>query len=266
MKPLSICLIGNSHVAALKLAFSNHPPKVQDGLTLTFFSAQNRLMNFIRRRNRTLYSSDDDLTEKLQYTSGGKETIDLKTYDAFVLVGSGFGIDVLRLGEECGTIVPGEGEHLLSRACLSAAVEAYMDQTMALRLAAMIRAVRKLPPILLVGAPFVSERLLQDEPYRDQPWLKDPAFLEPFVASCRAAGERVAKRAGCEIVWQAEGTYTLPGFTSETFNRNPVRFQMNNSGAPEFDARHGNEDYGALMLSALLSKLNTLSSGRVLAA
>lgn len=259
------CVIGNSHVAALKLAFSNRPLKLQKGATLTFFSAQNRIMTHIEREGTNLVAGSDELAEKLRYTSGGKDTIALKTYDAFVLVGSGFGIDVLRLGQDCGTITPGEGEHVLSRACLSASVEAYMEKTMALRLAAMIREVTDVP-IVLVGAPFVSARLLLDEPYCNQPWLKSTHFLEPFVAICRAAGERVAKRTGCEIVWQPQETFTLPGFTDESFNRNPVRFQMHSTAAPDFDAKHGNEDYGALILSAILSKLNTISGGRVLAA
>jgi hypothetical protein len=92
------------------------------------------------------------------------------------------------------------------------------------------------------------------------------AFLRAFVGSCRAAGERVAKRAGCEIVWQADGTYTLPGFTSEVFNRNPARFSMRGFRTPEFDAKHGNEDYGVLMLGKILDHLDGRSGGRVLGA
>jgi hypothetical protein len=264
MKPFSVCLIGNSHVAALKLAWSNHPPSLQDGFAITFFSAQNHLMTAIERKGNALISGNESLAEKLRYTSGGLDRIEVRDYDAFVLVGSGFGIDVLRLGEECGTLAPGEGEHVLSQACLSASVEAYLGKSMALKLAAMIRAVTD-APIVLVGAPFVSERLLQDEPQSTQPWLKDPAFLERFVASCRAAGERVARRAGCEIVWQAESTYTLPGFTSETFNRNPARFSMRGFRTPEFDAKHGNEDYGVLMLGKILERLDGISGGHVMA-
>jgi len=265
MTPFSVCMIGNSHVAALKLAWSNRAPQVKDGFALTFFSAQNRLMNRIARDGARLVAGSEELAEKLRYTSGGKDTIELRSYDAFVLVGSSFGVDVLRLSEECGTIAPGEGEHLLSQACLSAAVEAYMDKSTALQLVRMIRDVTG-APIVLVGAPFVSERELMDPPFSERPWLRDRAFLEPFVASCRAAGERVAGRTGCEIVWQAQGTYTLPGFTSEVFNKNPIRFTMRSAAAPEFDAKHGNEDYGALMLSAILSKLDAVSGGRVLPA
>lgn len=259
-----ICIIGNSHVAALKLAWSNRPPKLQDGVALTFFSAQNKMMVRIRPQGSKLVSGSEELAEKLRYTSGGQDTIRLKDYDAFVLAGSGFGIDVPRLSQDYGTIWPGQGENLMSRTCFGAAMEIHMDGTMALQLARMIRDVTD-APIVLVGAPFVSERELLDPPYSEQPWFKDMAFLEPFVATCRAAGERVAKRAGLEIVWQAEETYRLLGFTCADFNRNPVRFQMNRPNTPEFDSKHGNEDYGEIMLLRILAKLDALSGGRVLA-
>ena len=261
----SVCMIGNSHVAALKLAWSNRPPEIKDGTTITFFSAQNRLMSRIERKGAKLVSGSEELAEKLRYTSGGQDSIKLKEYDAFVLVGSGFGIDIPRLTEECGTIAPAGGEKLMSQSMLSATVEAHMEKSMSLQLSRTIREVTDVP-IVLVGAPFVSERELLEPPLSGQPWLKDKAFLVPYVEACRAAGERVAKRAGFSIVWQAEETYALPGFTSETFNRNPVRFQMRGPNTPEFDAKHGNEDYGVLMLGRILERLDTLSGGRVLAA
>lgn len=261
----SLCVVGNSHVAAFKLAWDQRRPRLRDDVEATFFSAPNRLMKFMKREGRSLVADDGELAEKLRYTSGGLDRIDFDRYDAFLVVGAGFGIDVPRLIQECGVTVPWRFEDdsrpLCSHRLLETLIDAYLDDSMAVRLIGHIQRFSD-APILMAGAPFVSERVAEDEA---QPWLKDGVFVEAFVDCARRAAEAVAARHKTEIVWQRPETVVRPGFMDVTFNNAPVRFQMRSKG-PSFDVKHGNLDYGAMMLADTLTRLDRLTGGRLLAA
>jgi hypothetical protein len=219
------------------------------------------------REGRSLVAQGGEFAQKLAYTSGGKDRIDVDAYDAFVLVGSGFGVDVpkfLELGGTVDFLSWGPVSPLLSRACFSAAIEAVLDGSLLINLLRMIRAISQTPPILIACAPYLSERVLDDAPLSEDARLRDPKFLEPLVATGRAAAERVAARHGSEIVWQDEATVAMPGFTKLEYGLNPARFAMKGFKPPEFDSRHGNEDYGILMLNRILARLDAIPGGRVL--
>ncbi|HVU20243.1 MAG TPA: hypothetical protein VHE09_05885 [Rhizomicrobium sp.] len=90
----SICLIGNSHVAAIKQAWTNRGPVVQPDVSVDFFSAGTRLLSALTLEGTLWRAATGPLREKLAYTSGGQEDIELSRYDAFVMMGSGFGLDI----------------------------------------------------------------------------------------------------------------------------------------------------------------------------
>ncbi|HWA91339.1 MAG TPA: hypothetical protein VG889_14985 [Rhizomicrobium sp.] len=267
-KPYSVCLIGNSHVAALKMAWSKRAPKLADGFSLRFFSAQNYMMAHIALKGRMLVPGRADLAEKLRFTSDGLDRIELDDYDAFVIVGSGFGIDVPKLrgvGGAPSHLGFARIDNLVSEACFDAVLEATFAGTHAISLIDMIRQVTQ-APIVLVGAPFMSERLLEDDEIKDDLHMKDRAALGPYIARARAIAERVAAARGADVIWQDESTVAMPGFTRHTFNRGAVRFNLRDGAMPEFDDKHGNEDYGHLVMTKVVARLDELSGGRVLAA
>jgi hypothetical protein len=122
-------------------------------------------------------------------------------------------------------------------------------------------------PILLCAAPHMSERVLDEyDALRDQMRYRDPAFLDFVVASAKAAGEDIAARHRHDLVWQDDATVGVNGFTKIEYSLNGLRFTMNGLKIPPFDPKHGNEDYGAIMLGAILRKLDMLSNGQVLPA
>jgi hypothetical protein len=263
----SICFIGNSHVAAIKQAWTNRAPRLSDGCSLTFFSAQNRLMTHLEREGRALVPQTDALAEKLRYTSDGIERIEVDDYDIFVLTGSGFGVDLERILELGGTFsyLPwGPVEPLMSQNCFDSVIAAALRDSLLIGLLGKIRAIAH-KPVLIVAAPYLSERVLAGEKLSGNARFHDPQFLGPLVARCRASAESVAAESGCEIVWQNEETVAMPGFTKAEFGLNPVRFAMHGQRSPPVDRMHGNEDYGFLVLMAVLRRLDELSGGRVLA-
>lgn len=262
----SLCIIGNSHVAAVKQAWTNRAPKVRNGVTVTFFSAQNYMMSHIKLEGRALVPHRQDLAEKLRFTSDGKERVEIDDYDAFVVVASGFGIDLPKIRAQCGTVDHqrfSRVENMVSTACFDFVTEAAFEASRAIELIDMIRRVSQVP-IILIAAPFMSDRLLADDVNRDLLHMKDTAPLEPLVAKLKATAERIAAKRASEVVWQHDSTIALPGFTRQEFNRGAVRFNMRDGKQPEFDDKHGNEDFGYLSLMAALNRLHELSGGRVL--
>src|ERR1700743_1038311 len=267
-KPFSVCLIGNSHVAALKMAWSKRAPKTADGFSLRFFSAQNYMMNHIELEGRVLVPGRADLAEKRRFTSDALDRIVIDDYDAFIVVGSGFGIDVPKIRGICGTPAH-QGfariDTLVSEACFDQILEKTFAETRAITLIEMIRTVSPKAPIILIGAPFMSERMLLDDAVKADLHMTDGTALGPYVARARATAERVAAEHGAEVVWQDDSTVAMPGFTRHAFNRGAIRFNMRDGSMREFDDRHGNEDYGHLIMTKVIARLDTLSGGRVLA-
>jgi hypothetical protein len=253
-----VCIIGNSHVAALKLAWTNGASELHRGLALSFFSAQNYMLDQIEREGRTLAPQRRDAAEKLRFTSGGLDRIEIDRYDAIVLVASGFGIDIPKLRSQCGTPAHEDFsrvEQLVSTACFDAVLEATFESSRAIALIDMIREVAPDKTVVLAAAPYMSARLLDGN---DELHMREPAALRELVARARAIGERVAAERGCPVIWQDKSTVAKPGFTHRAFNRDAARFSLRDGWTlKEADDKHGNEAYGRLVLAAVLGRLET---------
>ena len=260
----SICFLGNSHVAAIKQAWTNRSPAVAPGVSVTFFSAGTHLLKQLRLRDGIWMAGSEPLREKLAYTSGGPDSIALKTFDAFVLFGSGFGLDIPKfcdgydLADVSGRAIEGTP---LSRAAFAAMIEAQLENSIAVELIDTINSVSG-KPVLLCAAPFLSERVLEEEEaVRSQKRFQDRAFLEFVVAAARTAGANIAARHRHDVMWQEESSIGVPGFTRLEFGTDPVRFAMKGFKIPPTDRKHGNEDYGLLMLNAVLRRLHERCGG-----
>ncbi len=263
----AICILGNSQVAALKQAWTNRAPRVATGCTVTFFAAQNHLLEQLECRAGALVPLHRDVEDLLMQTSGGKDHIAFDDYDAFILVGMGFGINVPKLCEECCVVENLESRlvgHLLSHACFAAMIEASLEESLLVQFLDKIRP-HTGAPIVACSAPFLSERILTRPPHRGDPRLRDRAFLDLVVGRGRAAASRVAAKRDAEVLWQDDSTVGLPGFTRSEFGVGALILKSEQSDLRD-DGKHMNEDYGLLMLTALLRRLDDLSDGRVLAA
>lgn len=264
----SVCIVGNSHVAAVKQAWTNRAPVLLPDVSVDFFSAGTSLLPKLTLDGKIWRCANELLREKIAYTSGGQDYIDLSRYDAFVVLGTGFGLDIPKFSEEYDiaseTRAP-EGE-LLSRPCFAALLEAWFENSLAVQMADTIRSVSD-RPILICAAPFLSERVLADEePLRQQKRFQDREFLKFAVDAAKAAGENISARHDLSLIWQGEETVGIPGFTKAEYGLNPIRFTMRGGKLPTVDRKHGNEDYGFIMLSTTLRRLDEISGGKVLPA
>jgi len=140
-------------------------------------------------------------------------------------------------------------------------IEAQLEGSLAVELIDTIRSVSD-KPVLLCAAPFLSERVLEEEEeIRSQKRYRDRDFLEFVVAAARTAGAHIGARHGHEVMWQEESTVGVPGFTRLEFGIEPVRFTMKGFKIPPTDRKHGNEEYGSIMLGAVLRRLRERCGG-----
>jgi hypothetical protein len=262
MTQYSVCIIGNSHLAVFHQAWTKFASRTAKEFSLRFFVAPTQLLDYIRQRDGALIAVHPELKDSFEDTSGEKR-IDLDRYDAFVIVGMKFGMNLAGVCGKRGTVEHakwGPIDQLVSRAFFAEIVRAHFENAFALRLADMIR-LHSQAPILLCPRPFVPENMLDDEGYRSEIRLRDPAFLEPVFRQCLDAATKAAASRDCEILWQNADTVTNLAFTKYEFSRSSTDPQNRRI---EQDRCHANDSFGELSLLTLLNRLDELSGGRVL--
>lgn len=89
-----LCVLGNSHVAALKHGWARLQPGHPD-LTLDFFAAPRDRMSGLHLRGGSLVPAEESLAKDLAYTSGGMSEVDIDRYDGFLVYALGFRLPML---------------------------------------------------------------------------------------------------------------------------------------------------------------------------
>ncbi|GLS86078.1 hypothetical protein GCM10010873_10520 [Cypionkella aquatica] len=87
---MRVCVIGNSHIAALKLgwdALLAADPAAWAEVKPTFFGAPSDGMRHIKLEDGCIVPKRKDIAEHFQRMSGGQDKITLADYDGFFLVG-----------------------------------------------------------------------------------------------------------------------------------------------------------------------------------
>lgn len=89
---MKLAILGNSHAACVLLAHREDNSLLGDDITPTFFASSRRSMGDFKLRGDTLYATSDNLKEQIGRTSDGLDRIEIKTYDAFFLIGMRYAI------------------------------------------------------------------------------------------------------------------------------------------------------------------------------
>jgi len=261
VKPLSVCVIGNSHAAAIKQAWSNRSPGAAEDATLTFFCAKAQLMRNMALMDGALTPTEPELEKMFRYTSGGHDRIELADYDAFILIGLGFRFSLTQVCDDCGTQAHanwGPVGQLVSTACFRAMIESHLKDNMALQLMAEIRSATG-APILICPTPFRTETDLRENLVRRNPRMTEYDFCASVMDEVEEVGSAMAAEHKGEVVWQDEATVSLPGFTRAEFSVGAVKFSDGDAEAGDADGMHMNEDYGRITLAAALARFGVTS-------
>lgn len=89
---MEICILGNSHVSAIKTAWDQIASTFQDEVELTFFAARGDGPKNFALEGSDLVPQTEDLKRQISFTSGGLEKVHLDDFDVFVVYALGFNV------------------------------------------------------------------------------------------------------------------------------------------------------------------------------
>ena len=244
-----VCVIGNSHIAALKLGWDLLVAQGQaPDLAPTFFGAPSDGVRHIRAEGGALVPKRDDIAGHFT-TMAGKDRIILDDYDLFFLVGLNISVKrILRFykthawvglkGTEGKVLVhPGFARDFLT--------ERYGDTLMGVTLAHL--AGRK---VVAMAEPFWAEWIRGGAPETaEYGW--DRAILAGDGPALGAMFRQTVAAAlpGARFLPQPEATVAHGITTANAFNKDASRLISGEGGGT--DAAHMNADFGAALWPAL---------------
>jgi len=252
-----LCIIGDSHVGAIKRAMGTLPADA--GLATTYFAAHHDFWRGVELRGRTLASDNEQTNRIFAATSGGECVIDMDDYDVFVMVGLRFSMGpfVLLSGHSASDSMSAHGpeRRRLSDACFEAAGYGTMTKGLAAGLLKRMRAVTD-KPIVVLPVPNPSEGV----PAEILPWwltqfygVSTPEDSWAIRAHFESTCDRVSGTFGIDIIplpkdAAASGVlnrrdYTMLPAEIATMETNDILNRMTCA----------NERYAALVLPRMLS-------------
>lgn len=251
---MKICIIGNSHLGAIKNGFGRLT-KEDFAHDLTFFGAPSTTLKHLRAEGDRLFTSNPVLLEHLKKTNDGVAEVTLAPFDLVVVLGGQLHLTTaLNLFKDFrpASICPDDGE-LLSESAFGAALDDAYERSTAVHALKLLVPTGK--PLLIVPAPLRSELILGQDEY---PFLADPALaaraIPWLVAACQASWARIARRFGAELLHQPPETIGGTGLTKAEFAG--TRVFRDGRWFDEPDTVHTNGRYGERVLALLNRHLN----------
>lgn len=233
----SVCLIGDSHLAALKMGWPSIEPGFP-GAALHFYAGGGMSIPGLAVEGRALVATTPKLRVQFERSSGGRHAI-APDHDAYVVVG--YGLDSRAAQEAFRSVVAGQGNARVLAAVLR-------ETTMA----TVLRKLRAVTdrPAMAIAAPHPVAR-------DDGLWarLKSRGLDGAAAALFNRACEMVAAEHGARFLPQPDATLGNSAIvTQDRFATGPSRFAV---PGPEEDKRHMNDAYGAIVLGAVLNAIRS---------
>lgn len=231
---MKICILGNSHAAALKHGW-DIVAGAYAGVTVNFYSMLGQNLGDLELDGRRLVLKEHGGARLRRFPEGISETVDLDLYDGFILHGLGLRVRPLD--------APG-----LSKAVRDAIVQDSVHETALWKLLNDIRKVSHAPvrvgPTPLLAAEKVKTRG-PSEAYH--------GFLEKARSLCFDALEAT-------VVTQPDDTIVNGRMTDPKFNTDVVPLKGNPAEMERTNERHTDRDhmnpaFGAVMMARYLDSL-----------
>lgn len=258
-----IAIIGNSHVAALKVGWdpiaNDHP-----GVSLHFIGspAQSIADAYL---DGVVLKGRSKLVRNGFLRTAGAEEVDLGDFDKIWIIGAGVRIrSIARLfmsarvhasgNAQSGEKAKGlEALDLVSQPLMVAMVRQMMSQTAARHLVDMCRASLK-ADVYVMPEPHISERILDGANRRGLKWIKEHGLAE-LVAEVFEEGYRQAFDGRATPVSQPADTIVNFMFTDDRYAAGSVRPNtMNDEITSDLsdDVTHKNDAYGRRVIERLM--------------
>lgn len=251
---MKICIIGNSHLGAIKNGLGRMA-KDTFAHDVTFFGAPSTTLKHLRAEGDCLFTSNPVLLEHLKKTNDGVAEVSLTPFDLVVVLGGQLHLTTalhLFKDHRPAAFLSDEVE-LISEPAFGAALDDAYERSTAVHVLKLLLPSGK--PLLIVPAPLRSELILGQNEY---PYLADPALAARtvawLVAACRSSWERIAHRFGAKLLHQPPATIGGTGLTKAEFAG--ARVFRDGRWFDEPDTVHTNGKYGEQVLACLNSHLN----------
>jgi len=240
---IALCLIGNSHVVALRDALAARPDR-WPGLAPRFHGFRNIGPDEVGLRGRRLWPETARALDQMRRVAGGG-SLDLAPFGAFVVVGLNLKVELaLWLRREAvwpdlpSVVAAADlaaGPTLLSGAAARAAYQGKLLAGTALLLAGRLADLGR--PVLVVGAP------------RPHPVLRarGAGAALGLAAASPSASRAAARHIGARFLPQPAHTRRRALFTAPPYLAEP--------GPEARDLKHANAAYGALVLDQVAEAL-----------
>ena len=157
---INVCVIGNSHLAALKLGWDKLNEDNQTSqISMTFFGAAANGLQNIEVVDNKLVPTTVNTKRALLFTSQGKDYINLIGFDAILLIGIDCDIglihEVLKIHQL--TSMPNAEKNIMSEQCLSTIyIDKFrIEENITFSLLSKIRSISQIP-VLIIPQPFRS--------------------------------------------------------------------------------------------------------------
>lgn len=227
---MKVCVIGNSHAAALRLGWKLIEAEFP-GIELCFFAVGGEGFRQLEARDGRLVPTRARLRSVLEFTSGGQDEIDPAMYDLFLLYGLGFA--------PIGIVEP-QG---YSMAVRDAARRDIFRRSVACHVLTLLDAVT-CKPILLGHGPFSTHRTNDLTPPADlQDYRRELDWYRQFLSSVI-------------LISQPEDTMQTSCTTRSEFSKGSRKLMTGDADDdehhPEADTKHMNSDYGQRWLRCSL--------------
>jgi hypothetical protein len=251
-----VCVIGDSHLAAVKLGWDAIRDDFPE-LELHFFGAPADHMDKLVVAEGRLAAGSDMLRKFLVKTSGGCEAID-NTYSAYLICGLRFGIaKIQRLcaGYRAESHTR-DDRAPISNPCFFECVAAGLRDTFAVRAFLKLREIAD-APVTIMHMPMPSDQDTDSALARVSASVDGVLIRQAFMA----ASEQLARELGFVLAVQPQGTLSGPLRTKAIYAQGSVRLAHGLVESHQADDYgHMNAAYGSMALRSWFISLQSQSS------
>ncbi len=258
-----ICLIGNSHVAALRQGWDIVSPEFPDVAADIFGAHTKVLRNTGSEGSETIVSAQKPVWRfSKDDESHQTSRIDVAAYDCFVVAGAGF---------EARCVVKtynwlqfpalnGRKEQIVSRMVFKGIVQRLLEQTAAFHLVGLLTKLST-RPIFLVPAPMPADKGFADlQSETMAPWIAaaQSQNAELLLAVYDEAVNDLMSQ-GLHFVPQPLSTLAGPLSSQQGYSENSARLRfVMDELHPETDYFHMNGAYGAILWRDIIAQFRAL--------
>lgn len=250
-----ICLIGDSHLGAVKLGWDAVESEFH-GADLTFFVAPARMMDLVLSGG-SIAPATEELRQRFKRTSRGKLAIE-GDYDGYIVYGLGLiASRVMLLYENCRaeSHAPAAGRQPISDECFQLAYYGLLRETRAARAVALLRKITD-SPIGLVAAPMRS----LSHPEADVAMIEKNGDDAGVASAFSTVARGLSTDLEVSLYLQPADTLVGPLRTNPMYSRAALIRADGNIDRSDYS--HMNPAYGTVVVRQLIAEFLPLAAER----